>query len=377
MAKNTVRFVSCLMACVVCFVFVLTTPAPAAKDMNLSLELRKLIGQAESTYFSKFGKTANETVNANPMSFASILGLTLQRQGNYSDQYPQYNDHYWVLRKQCNELIARLAKMHKYKDPETGSPMSAQKLQGEFLIGLQGKANAFFIQRFGINPATVNTPMILAQVPVPKDQQTVTPSYKLPPRDNGIVLGGEAAPTARSSSIITPYGGQTLAPTPEPRQSLSPNFPGSKVYNVKGRICPVVQPAGASTGYKIDTNNNPNDGTYVSCSYDAKVQGYKVLSAQSLYGEARRTGVQLRFMQVESGRIYLEFISERANGVTMKRIEYFDNGNMKEAEVIQNGKKVRVKYFPNGRMQSTYVNGNLAGMGCEDGSRPDGYGGCR
>lgn len=372
MAKNTVRFISWLMACAVCFVFVLTTPASAAKDMNLSLELQKLIEQAESTYFSKFGKTANEAVNENPVSFASILGITLQRQGNYADQNPQYVDHYWILRQQCNDLMTRIATIHKYKDPQTGSPMSAQKLQDEFLIGVQGKANAFFIQRFGINPATVNTPMILAQVPVPKKQQTVTPYYKLPPKENGIVLGGEAAPAAESPSIITPYPGQTPTLTPEPRQQLSPNFPGSEVYNVKGRICPVVYPG----VYKIDTNNNPNDDTYVACSYDVKVQGYKVLSVQTPYGEARHTGVWLRYKQLESGRIFLEKIIERVNGVRVKMIEYFDNGNMKEANIIQNGKEVRVNYFPNGRMRTSYVNGNLAGMGCEDGSRPDGYGGC-
>jgi hypothetical protein len=182
--------------------------AVAGQNMDLSKEMITLIRQGESTYLGKFGMGANEAVNNDPLLFAAILGLALQRQGNYADQQQQYVDHYWVLRKQCTALLERVARIQNYRNPVDGSSMSAERLIEDFHIALKGNMNAQFISRYGIDPATVNLPMILAQVPVPNKLGPAGPNYKLPvlQENDGIVLGGETAPPAESSTpmIIGP-----------------------------------------------------------------------------------------------------------------------------------------------------------------------------
>ena len=77
--------------------------------------------------------------------------------------------------------------------------MISETLKEEFLTGLRGKANSFFIQNLGINPANADLPMILTEVSLPKSDGTeIHPRLPVRNDPNAIVLGGEIAPPAKA-----------------------------------------------------------------------------------------------------------------------------------------------------------------------------------
>ena len=203
-----------LYQCILGLALLLMLPSTllaATENMNLSSELQTLIRQTESVYCSQFGKTANGLANNDPITFVSLVGLTLQRQGNYVDNNKQYIDNYWVLRRQCMDFFKKLALSKKNINPLGGGPMTYEILLERFEAAVSGKDNSFFIKSLGINPATVDTPMILAQVPVPNSQKTVTPNAKLVRRKNEIKLFGEVSPAAKSSQKPISYQGMADA----------------------------------------------------------------------------------------------------------------------------------------------------------------------
>lgn len=175
--------------------------AQAAKA-QLSIALKSLLWQANLMYLSKFPTTVDKIVNEDPVTFASILGVTLQRQGTYAKSNPYYVDNYWALRKECYALLSLVARQKKNTNPKNGNPMTGAELKTQFLRGLQGEANIFFIDKFDINPATVNLPMILDQVGPPMHQGTsMGPRSALPVREesSGITLIGE---TVSNSQLL-------------------------------------------------------------------------------------------------------------------------------------------------------------------------------
>ena len=249
------------------------------QNVPMSGAMESLLRQADATYLSRFGTSVNKLVNEDPMTLATILGITLQRQTNYAVANPQYGDHYWKLRSECEQLLAYIAKQMNYKNPADGSPMTAEALQGEFYEGISGASNQYFIENFGFDPATVNLPMILEQVKGATQSEPVDASPRLRTRDedNTITLGGETAPPAVYS---------------EP-QSIKR---GSVVY-VSKLICPQR----GTDSIKIDSNNNPNDDVYVYCSYYAD----GVLNNQKPLVGKKRHGVVYDFFYIKDGTHYL------------------------------------------------------------------------
>lgn len=64
----------------------------AAKDFNLSKEMKTLLQQMQSTYVSRLGTHINNMASKDPMTFASFLGVTLQRQAKYMHVMEKYSD---------------------------------------------------------------------------------------------------------------------------------------------------------------------------------------------------------------------------------------------------------------------------------------------
>ena len=281
------------------FVLLMSVGVAAKEQAQLSPAMKALLRQANSQYMQLFGTTVDKAVNENPMFFASILGVTLQRQMNYSKDNSGYFNRYLTLRQECMQLLAFVAEQKNYRNPKGGGPMPLEALEGEFYEGISGAPNKFFIQKFNLDPATVNLPVIVTMV-APSQQ-----GGSMEPEPDTISIGGETA-SASQSSVEGVHVGLPPEPEPVPQQSLS-NVPGMEAYKVKGRMCPVESPGGWNPIYTLDTNNNPNDGTKVSCSYTINQNGRKLLSGQNTYVNGKKHGVSLSFKQNGNGRIYLEW----------------------------------------------------------------------
>jgi len=167
-----------------------------AEKAQLSIALKSLLRQANLMYLSKFPTHVDKIVNEDPVTFAAILGVTLQRQATYAKSNPNYVDNYWALRKECYALLALVAQKKKNMNPKNGKIMTGTELKTQFLRGLQGESNIICIDKFGINPATANLPMILDQVGPPMHQGTsMEPISALPiyEESSGITLNEETA----------------------------------------------------------------------------------------------------------------------------------------------------------------------------------------
>ena len=206
-----------------------------AEQAPLSRAMKSLLGQANSMYLSRFDTNVDRLVNDDPMTFASILGVTLQRQMEYAMNNTGYGNNYFKLREECIALLDLVAKQKDYKNPKNGNRMTADDLYGQFYEGISGAPNSFFIEKFGLDPATVNLPMILAQVGPTQQGGSWEPQGKVPLREdkpNRIVIGGVEADAAESSVEAVPFD-RTPAPTPQKPQKR-PIRKGAIMGNWKG-----------------------------------------------------------------------------------------------------------------------------------------------
>lgn len=375
-------------------IFVLLLPVFAAggkAQAPLSDAMKALLRQANTQYMQLFGTTVDKAVNENPMLFASILGVTLQRQMHYSTGNNDYFNRYLKLREECMELLAFVAEQKNYRNPKGGGPMPLEALEGEFYEGISGAPNNFFIEKFNLDPAKANLPVIVTMV-APSQQ-----GGSMEPVPDKISIGGETASGSHSSVKGVPVG---LPPQPEPvpQQSLS-SVPGMEAYKVKGRMCPVEHPGGWNPIYTLDTNNNPNDGTKTSCSYTINQNGRRLLSGQISYVNGKRHGISLDFKQNQGGKIYLVSLFEysqnekvqgvafypngkvrhsleRKNGAVVSTV-YRENGNKKTMDVRKGNNTMSEEYHPNGQLAIRYINGDYAGHWCPDGSKANPYTTCK
>ena len=106
------------------------------------------------------------------------------------------------------------------------------------------------------------------------------------------------------------------------------NFPGNEAYKVQGRMCPVQHPGGWGADYNLDTNNNPDDSTKVSCYYTITQGKQKLLSSQISYVNGKQHGTYLSFKKDQNGRVYLERNYEYNQGEQWQGATFGANGKM-------------------------------------------------
>ncbi len=307
------------------FLFLLPLATQAADSQAIMSDaIKSLLRQTNAMYLSKLNSSVDKLVNSDPRTFASALGVTMQRQGYYADQNPQYKTQYWTLRHECYGLLAQVARAKNNTNPQDGTSMTAETLKEEFLIGLRGKANSFFIQKLGINPANADLPMILAEVSLPKSDGTEN-HPRLPVRQDpdAIVLAGQKLEAAVDHE-----------PKPIKR--------GGVVY-VSNKVCPDRSDA---KHVRIDSNNNPDDDVCVECSYfdDGRLQsqypkvggvthgvvyyyalydGVYFLEMVSHQTMGKREGVEENY-RLTNGRPYLLDRSHYADGKWHGIVEHYD-----------------------------------------------------
>lgn len=383
MTMHVARYQKRVLLLLSAFIFLLPPPATGKTQAPLSGAMKSLLHQANTQYLTLFETTVDELANENPRMLASILGVTLQRQTNYAVDNPRYGNQYWQLRAECQQLLAFIAEQKEYKDPKNGGNMTVEDLEEEFFEGISGAPNDFFIKRFNIDPARVSLPMVLPQVVLSQQGAAMAPP-------GTITLGGETAPGAETSV----EGGRVGLPpkVEQPPRDAVGDFPGKQAYKVEGRICPVQHPGGWNPEQTIDTNNNPNDGTKVSCFYTIRQGDQRLLSSQASYVNGKKQGVSLTYKKNSNGTIYLERIFEfnqgeqwqgavfsengqqkyslRRNGNSKISTQFHPNGNKKSVRVEKGGESMSEDYYPNGQVSIRYVNGSPVGTWCPDGRSP-------
>jgi hypothetical protein len=280
------------------FLFLLPVAAQAANTQaTMSNAMKSLLRQTNAMYLSKLNSSVDKLVNSDPMTFASVLGVTMQRQGYYADQNPQFKTQYWTLRHECYGLLAQVARAKNNTNPQDGTPMTAETLKEEFLTGLRGKANSFFIQNLGINPANADLPMILTEVSLPKSDGTeIHPRLPVRHDPNAIVLGGETALPAESVVEAIPVG---PSPKPQPQKphkkaigkgAILGQWRGFKFYmggDGRGEYKPSVEPVvfNRGSGREFET------GRMVAADYYGLAKR-KEVAGPELYRGKSRDGIQ-------------------------------------------------------------------------------------
>ena len=137
----------------------------ANKTIQTSAALRTVFDQAEKTYMVHiYDLNMQVALNESPDMLATHVGLVLQRQKSYLNQYPGYSSQFRVLRDETLGFLRQLARAHHYQHPTYGSELSIATIEGKFYEALNGNMNEFYIGMFQVDPANVNLPFILNQI---------------------------------------------------------------------------------------------------------------------------------------------------------------------------------------------------------------------
>ncbi len=149
------------------FLFMLSSLWPQivnAQELEASPALQTLLNQCEQGYLKMMNSNLDYALNNRPFALAGLLGLTMRRQLKYSALNPQFKDQFDELNRQCLMFLKGLARIHNYQSPKDGSPLSDRMLIEKYSIETLGKSDAFMQERYGIDPLTINLPMMLNQV---------------------------------------------------------------------------------------------------------------------------------------------------------------------------------------------------------------------
>jgi len=284
---------SIIFTCLV-LIFLVT---PVNSFVNTTIQnspaLVTIFNQAEATYMVPLGINKQTALDKYPDIFAGLVGMTLQRQFKYLRSNGDYISRYNVLENEALAFMHQLAKAHSYRHPTDGSNLPEARMGVKFYDGLNGNSNIYFIEKFGIDPAKINLPFMLSQVPLPKNTGGDNTEHgKLHvKKKNEINLLGQKAPPTESDS---PYVGKPSRP--EPQVSSGPCHE-----------CPKTQP-GNEDNFRLYCD----DGGYVGCRYFEN----RKLSAQypKFWGNNQKThGIHLDY-EIKGTTYYLRKKTDHKNG---------------------------------------------------------------
>lgn len=269
------------------FLLTLTIPQSVSAE-KIPPGVLMILNQVDQVYIKPSGKDTRYYFVNNPVSYASIIGLTFHRQIIYAKQKQKYKKELNILAKDLYAYLKNLAKIHHYKDPRSGKAMPEKLLLSKFHYAAKGKMNAWVIKNKGIDPAGVKQPFILNRVTVaqhilPPERDT-EPNYRFEEAEDesdGIVLlDQEAEGPVKSSGEVCP---KYSSATKEEKDKL------------------------IRVGAKIDTNNNPDDRTYLECKYAVNAHKDIILQEeQTPYKEGKKDGLYIRYLTHKDGTRYLK-----------------------------------------------------------------------
>jgi len=282
--------------------------ASAGNDIQTSEAVKTILRQTEQT-FIRPGTSINQVSYRDPVMFATFVGLTMQRQNIYLNELRDVEDlqRMTVLGSEIMEMLSKVAEFLEYKNPADGSPLSAEELRSTFLHAFSGDYNQMFIEK-GFDPATMNVPYMISQVPLPpqspgEDAADGGHGRLQVKKPEGIELLGEAA-SAAESDLPPPYVG--TPPLPEP------------VVISENCQCRPMQP-----GNKDLVVHQCGGGGYTKCYYFEN--GKLASQHQNLTGKMHQSaGTQIVY-EMEAGIYYMrEKYFLDMNGKKHRVLEQYD-----------------------------------------------------
>lgn len=227
----------------------------AIKSPDVTLKLNDLINQAEATYLKPMGMDFDTALNQHPDALSVAMGLALQKQMQYVDQGLISVHPYSQLRRQATEYLQEVAQRHNYRHPINGTAMGKDRMEDLLMENAAGFYNDTFIKKYGIDPSTVDLPMIIGDKPVQNNVQDLAAFIQADddsePQNNITLFGGEIA-SAEKPVVHTEVGGADIAS-----------------FNRKGLICPEKCPPYQSGSYDWSnpTSFMMSKNSPVQCTY--------------------------------------------------------------------------------------------------------------
>ncbi len=257
-----------------------TTIILAQNSINKSPYLQLLDLQIEKNYVPRQMNMGIDEITINiPMLYVQLLGSAMRNQKSYLKQNPKSLEKFENLHKEIISIIPQIANLYNSTNSsKTGYEYNdATTLEDYYYRALEGIFSQNFKQHYkeqsGKDITQVNIPFIL---------KPTEPNYiKEAKKDDAIILLGE----------------EVLKSSPHELQGPS----------ITGLKCPLK----SDKNLKIDTNENPDDRTYLSCDYFED----GLLKEQRPYVDGYKHGEYFGFWQWEDTPYHL---NERG---------YYKNGN--------------------------------------------------
>jgi len=251
------------------FLSINSTPVVAQNNYKKSPTLELLLIQIEKNYLPPpWNIGIKEIAKSNPQLYAILLGSAMRKQENYLNQFPGSTNKFNTLNTEIISLISKITKTYNISVSNNNKYIKTKNLEEAYYSALMGKLNSNFKQeykkQFGNDISQVNIPFILNQIGEPIGKKTVKKEEKM-------ILLGVVAPIAKDTNNIKTHVFQEEI-IPIDIDIIQENNPHEiQEYFITNMKCPLKNIDENGIDYiKIDTNNNPNDKTYVLCEYDSK-----------------------------------------------------------------------------------------------------------
>jgi hypothetical protein len=263
----------------------------AQNNLNSSLTLNMLLTQIDQNYLPPPWNTGiKDIAKSSPQLYITLLGYAMRKQETYLERFPEYSDRFKSLN---SEIISSIPKITRtYNQSVTNNKfISTQSLEEMYYRALMGNLDSNFKQgyrkQFGKDISQVNMPFIFNKIEEPNPEKTVN-------KDDRIILLDVTAPYSKDTSDpeeITVIKDTIFTVDTEPIQEENDPFEIQE-YFITTLKCPLKNTDKNANEYiEIDTNNNPDDETYIRCEYDPEGS----LTSQTSFTEGLRHGEQFNF----------------------------------------------------------------------------------
>lgn len=355
------------------FLMLYATTAPAQNNINKSSALELLLAQIEKQIVPQhWNKGMDEIAITIPQLYVTFLGTAMRKQEYYLDRYPARIKKFRILNAEIESLIPKIANAYDYANASknNGKKINIKTLEGIYYSALMGDLSENFLTNYKKNSGNdirmVHIPFMIDKVEEPLYK-------KVPKKDDAIVLlGEEVLPQSSRKELGVP--------------------------TITGLKCPMK----SGKDLKIDTNENPDDRTCISCTYtngllyeqEARVNDYKHgeyfsyyvwdrephhIWKHGYYNNGKMHGIWEEYKYgEEAGKALLAKRMKYDNGIKVFEEEYYRKDEYREiylhykALFVQGKRSEATWFYKNDkkRMHVTIINGESVKDGCweEDGT---------
>lgn len=365
------------------------TIASAQNNITKSPALELLYQQIQKGYVPQKWKAQlkwdmDSIAKVIPPFYVKIVGYAMFNQKKKLKQNSIDSKAYDNLNDEILSIIPKIANAYNEANYNNNKFQNPDWLKGHYLNATKGGLDKEFRQSYnkhaGKEIAQINFPYVLN-----KEQE---PAYKKAARKNDaiVLLGVSPLPESSRKELGEPI-----------KLGLKCPLKGKKLSNYSGYT------------EKIDTNDNPNDKTYIECGYrigqifnqTALVNGYKhgeyfgfhdsdedgdlpnILHTHGYYNNGKKDGIWEEYWYYEkSGKTLLRERTTYDNGIKLSEEEYYTkNGKrdiyLEKRSLYVNGRRSETTwYYENTRkrmhvtVDTTVINGKSVKDGCwkEDGT---------